>query len=535
MNRLLILIILLFPLKLFSTPQFIETENRKLRDLKGEKVRVFGNKIFSVEKLLEIGKLSNKTTISSKDMYEALNRIEKFYLSKGYELVEITYLFLMGEWYVFINEGRIGKIIIKGENTINTLVLKNVFVLRENIFNSIELKALIESVKKNYGFQRIQYRLLPVDKDKKTRFDFAERITGFVRSESEQFYIEPSYDLLIIVKKKEWGDGIGGFIDYNSFGLVGGISYTDSSLITSGDRFKGVLKGGINYRTNLDDKKSNLVFTLGALDINYFPSFMKLRYFKPNIELIISDTSYMRGDIPLNEYRIFSGDISVFAGFELKKQLILSYGFGEEYLFTHDFDYVESDKAKIDEIRLFRSYMSLTLNYLIDEPSLRTDLQNRLKTRVRYYIPADNQSHWLFSIDYNKNLIFGYDYLKFVTGLKLLTGDIPFFDEFSIAYSSFKASFSDSYYARDSFYLSFEYDLSIYKDILHLATFLDFTTIYYKSYKNERMYYLGAIDGGAGLRILILDMFLIKLDYVEALAFNNHRDRLFLFSAGKVF
>ncbi len=36
-------------------------------------------------------------------------------------------------------------------------------------------------------------------------------------------------------------------------------------------------------------------------------------------------------------------------------------------------------------------------------------------------------------------------------------------------------------------------------------------------------------------RLLILDIFLFKGDYVEAIAFNGRRDHLFLFSAGKVF
>ncbi len=517
-----------------SAPRYIETDVKKKGLLQSRKIRIFGNKILGTDKINGILGFENRE-ISRNEMELALRKLEKYYVSNGYDLVDISYLFLMDEWYIFINEGRIGKIIIKGESALNTILLKNAFVFRENIFNSFEIRNIIEGIRKNYGFKRIQYRLLPVDRDKKSLLGFTEKISGIIRTESAESYIEPEFDLLVLVKKKEWGDGFGGFITYNSFGLVSGLSYSDSSLLTSGDRFRAVLKGGINSRGDIDTGEQEIVFTIGSLDLVYYPSFLRFRYFKPSIESVTSDTSFQRADILLNEYRIFSQDFSLFAGFELKKNMILSYGFGEEFILTHGFDYSVKSDRKISEIRLFRSYLSLTLNYLILEPSLRTDFQENLKTRVRYYIPSDNKSHWLFSSDYTKSILFGYDYMKIAAGFKSLTGDVPFFDEFSVAYSSFKSSFSDSYYARDALYTGLEYDFSLYRDIFHLGLFTDFTMFNYRSQEKEKMYWLGALDAGCGLRFLLYDMFLLKADYAYAYAFNGRSDALFLFSVGKVF
>ncbi len=527
-------VFLIISFVVYSNPQYLEIYEKRTGEIRGKNIRIFGNKILSKDKIYEILKYDGRE-ISKYDMDLSLRRLEKYYISKGYDLVKITYMFLMDEWYIFINEGRIGKIIIKGENTLNTLLLKSAFIFDQNIYNSTDLKNIIERVKKIYGIKRIQYRLLKIDGAKKSLLGLTEKFSGILQTESAESYIEPEYDLLIIVKKKEWGDGFGGFITYNSMGLVSGISYSDGSIIISNDRFKSVIKGGINTRSNISTNESTIVFTIGALDLIYYPSFLRFRYFKPSIESITSDVSYQRSDLLLNEYRLFSEDFSIYAGFEIKKNMILSYGFGEEYLYAHSFDYVVNSEKDINEIRLFRSYLSLTMNYLIAEPNLRNDLQENLKAKLRYYIPSDNQSHWLFSSDYTKSIIFGYDYMKIATGFKMLTGDIPFFDEFSIAYSSFKSSFSDSYYARDAYYLGIEYDLSLYKDILHIDFFSDFTLFYYKNYNHNNMYWLGAIDTGGGVRFLIFDMFLLKIDYALAFAFNSDQDDLFLFSINKVF
>ncbi|MCX7943179.1 MAG: hypothetical protein N2746_01550 [Deltaproteobacteria bacterium] len=518
----------------FGAVRFIEVENKKRVELKSSKVRIFGNKIFSEEKIDEIIRFKGKD-ISKGEMDYLLRKLEKFYIANGYELIEVDYLFIMDEWYVFINEGRLGKVIIKGENTINTFLLKNVFTFKENIFNAVEMKNLIRAVKKNYGFSKIQYRLLPIKKEKKSLLNFSDTIERLVRFESPESYIEPNYDLLIAVKKRDWGDGVGGSITYNSSGLISGVSFSDSSLILNNDRLKSTIKGGVDLRNDLRNNENDLVLTLIAFELAYFPFLFRARYFKPSIELLLSDNSFQRGDIQLNEYRIFTQDFSLYAGFELKKDMILSCGIGEEFLYTHNFEYVKEYENKLKEISLFRGYVSTTLNYLIDEPNLRLDLREHLKIKVRYYIPSDKQSHWFFSSDYSKSMLFGFDYAKLFLGFKLLTGDIPFFDEFSIAYSSFKSSFSDRYYARDAIYSGIEYNISLYKDIFHVGVFTDFTLFYYMDYNDEKMYWLGAIDIGGGIRLLFFDMFLLKIDYAPAYAFNGKSDRNLLFSISKVF
>lgn len=529
-----LLIFLISTTSVYSAPKYIVVEDLKKRELKSNRLRIFGNKILSETKIGEVIGFKGQD-VSRGDLDAMLRRLEKYYISNGYDLIEISYLFLMGEWYVFVDEGRLGKIIIKGENAFNTLLLKNSFIFKENIYNSTEMKYIIESVEKEYGFKRIQYRLMAIERNKKSMLNIAERFSNVLRLESSESYIEPRYDLIIIVKKKEWGDGLGGFLTYNSFGLVSGVSYSDSSTLISGDRFKGTVKGGINIRNNIDSGDRELVFTIASLDLIYYLSFFKFRYFKPSIESSTSDASYQRGDLKLNEYRLFTQDLSIYVGFELKKNLIFSYGLGEEYLYTHSFDYGREGERTLKKVSLLRSYLSLTLNYLISEPNLRTDFQENLKSKVRYYVPYEEQSHWLLSSDYTKTLLFGYDYMKFASGFKILSGDVPFFDEFSIAYSTFKSSFSDTYYARSAFYFGTEYDLSVYKDVFLLDVFTDFTVFEYNNYYSNKTDWLSAIDMGIGARLLFWDMFLLKMDYAFAYAFNEKQDRLLLFSISKVF
>jgi hypothetical protein len=70
---------------------------------------------------------------------------------------------------------------------------------------------------------------------------------------------------------------------------------------------------------------------------------------------------------------------------------------------------------------------------------------------------------------------------------------------------------------------------------MHTAFFTDFIVFYYRDYPSSDMYWLGAFDGGAGLKVLLLDVFLLRADYVEALAFNGVRGSQVLFSISKVF
>jgi len=530
-----VLFLILLTSPLYSKIYPLDSPSKDTKEQKGNKIKIYGNKIFTNEDILKVGRINDKGSFSRNDIVSTVKRIENFYVSKGYDLVEIGYILLMEEWFIFINEGRIGKIIIKGEDSLKTLLLKNAIRLKEDTFNSIDLKNMMEQIKREYGFKRVQYRLIPIPDNKATRIPFSEKLTEMFTFENTRSYIEPSYDLMIVVKKKDWGEGLGASLDYSSFGLISGISYSDSSFIATDDRFKVSINGGLNIRSNLDDGKNSVVLTLASLDMLYIPSILRFRYFKPDIEMTISDTSYMRADIPLNEYRIFSVDSSLLAGFELLKGMTFSYGLGTEFLYTHDFDYVLGKDVKLERVRLLRNYLHSRLNYLIKEIMFRSDLRENLRLKLRYYIPSEMESHWLISADYQKVYMFAFDYLKVCGGGKVLTGGIPFFDEFSIAYSSFKSSFSDRYYARDAIYLSLEYNLSLYRDILHAAIFTDFTLFYYKDYSSDAMYWLGAIDGGVGIKVLILDTFLSRIDYVEAFAFNGSRSNQILFSISKVF
>jgi hypothetical protein len=500
----------------------------------GYKVNVYGNRIISTEDLFKIGRLSKRERFSRSDIITAVKRIEGFYLSKGYDLVEISYLFLMDEWYIFVNEGRIGKIIIKGEDSLKTLVLKNVIRLREDTFNTYELKKILEQIKRDYGFKRVQYRLLPVSEDRSPRLPVTEKLSSLL-SGNDRSYIEPEYDLMVIIKKKEWGEGFGVSLDYNSFGLIVGTGYSDSSIILQDDRFRSSGKGGFNLRRDLDGGENRFVLTLVSFDLLYVPSILRFRYFKPDFEIEVSDKSFMRGDIPLNEYRIFSVDTSFMAGVEITDNMTLSYGLGTEWICTHDFDYVSNRDVRLMGTRLTRSYLYMRFSYLVREIMFRSDLRDFLQLRIKHFIPSEMESYSLLQADYQKTYMFAYDYLKIYSGGKFLFQEVPFFDEFSIAYSAFKSSFSDRYYARDAFYLSFEYNLSIYRDIMHTAFFTDFIVFYYRDYPSSDMYWLGAFDGGAGLKVLLLDVFLLRADYVEALAFNGVRGSQVLFSISKVF
>ncbi|HPJ37597.1 MAG TPA: hypothetical protein PLT75_04085, partial [Spirochaetota bacterium] len=163
-------------------------------------VTLYGTKIFKPEYL--VIRLGLDTLSKKQPQYEkAAEKIKNFYSLKGYTLVK-PFLVIenRNELKIFIDEGRIDRIVFYNLNSIDTLRLRYKFTLKHNIYNRIHIKEQLTSLKNRYDFKSITAKLQKVkDFDKsfiQLNRDFSIPFVGDARIPFLEKY-QPQYNLQI--------------------------------------------------------------------------------------------------------------------------------------------------------------------------------------------------------------------------------------------------------------------------------------------------------------------------------------------------
>lgn len=511
-KRLIIIIAAAF----FFLPAAAETTQNKEIELRGLKI-YSSNELYSILKLQDYTQRKIRTS-------ELINRIGHFYTSQGYSLLRIHIIENNPEKLILhIDEGAIGKLIIRNLNSYYSLKVRQQLNTRNKIYNSIELNKNIEKVKEKYKIDKITAELVPVRSFDDNFFQLNRDLKslGFGFAEIELFDdFSPLYDLHIHVesfrngKLFESDDGFGFKIDYKfSSMFIPEVSYYKKDFLGKGDKFDASIASGFDFGLNSFLKippkdMPELPPERSFIEIKGAYIFMPInsQIFTPLIKGRIYHTDTSRPDLGLKKYQYIQTRGIFAPGFTLLKNLNIYAGAGLEnvYFFGSRIDTTAPEYIDIeDRIERFPlAELQLKIDPIPIRIGNRVDKNLVLTYRQLFmeYNARELEIEGDYDIEFNNLSI-----LSLGAKTNLFFKDVPFHHQENINSSHFKGFTGKSYYSEKQLSLSSEYRFSIYEDFIYTGIFAD--AVFFEASGFEISGFKKGYIAGPTARFLILDQF----------------------------
>ncbi|HNX23373.1 MAG TPA: hypothetical protein PKG60_04955 [Spirochaetota bacterium] len=492
----------------------------------GKKLKIKGVRIFSENELYSQLQL-NRFEEGKIPLAEVIISIKKFYRQKNYTLVQVysTDVRTSNEFVLFVDEGRIGKIIVHNLNNYYSLKFKQQIKIPERVYNTDVIKHNLQNLKNKFPSSDIRLELqqppdyegnlIQLDRELQRLklgeiidIDFFERYT-------------PLHDLHFYVTNKDdtdlFGIKAGGFgfdIDYkfpSVFAPV--IYYYDKNVIASKDYFESSvsagfdlgLKGLFNYppenTVNFPPKRQFIELT-GEYKI----SPMQNDIIGPLLRGRLYHSESSREDLGIKKYSNLKIKGTLAPEFTLLKNLNIYAGFGEEqvWIYGSDIDY-EAEKHLDSSDDIYRSSFA-EVRVKFDPVPIR--IGNRIDKYIIFtytdYLSANSSNELEIQGAYDAE----FENLS-ILSLKakgvMLYNKPPFYNNRSVESSYFKGFSGDGYYTNKEISVSTEYRFSIYQDFIYAGGFFDWV-----AFEPEGYILHGIKQGivyGPTARFLIYDQF----------------------------
>lgn len=485
-----------------------------------------GLKIFSEEEIYSQLQL-NRFELGIISLEDVINSIEKFYRGKNYTLVKVyvTDIRSTGKFVLFVDEGRLGKIIVHNLNNFYSLKFKYQIDIPERIYNTDVISKNINILQSNFPSSEIRMEL-------KKPPDYEGNIIQLDR-ELERLKLgeifdtaffdryTPLHDLHFYVKHRKSSDlsggkqeGIGYDIDYKFSSLfIPQLYYYNANIIAARDYLESNLSVGIDPGINglFKIPPSNTLLFPPALRFieltgEYKISPMQNEYIGPLVrgKLYHSETS--RKDLGITSYRYLSSRGTLAPEFTVLKNLNIYAGLGSEHIFIYNskIDYRAERHINPEDDEYINSFAETRLKF--DPIPIR--IGNRmdkymLLTYTNYF--AGNNSSRIEILGVYDAEFSNLSVLSFKTKAVALYNSPPFYLSEDVSNQIFKGFTGKDYYSNRKLSASIEYRFSIYQDFIYAGAFFDWII-----FKPEGYILSGTKQGinfGPTGRILIYDQF----------------------------
>ena len=463
---------------------------------------------------------------------QAIDEIENFYKENGYILVKIYSTDVEVEsdetYGIFIDEGRLEKIIIHNLGSFNLLRFRQMLDIPEKIYNQKIINQNLERLQEEFPQFDIRVNVLRtpdyeagiIQLDRELRrsrflkhFDtfFLARYRGY---NDLHFFVENKNDENSPDNnsKSKKNVNIGFKIHYNfPSAIIPQISFSRDNNFFEKDYFRSLFSVGYDFPFKKLINKSPEFFefmpheiSFAELRYEYKVSIMDNDFFGPLINGKLYTSHSSRGDLGLIRYDYSYSKTVLAPEFTLLKNFNIYAGLGFEALFIKN---TITDRSRFPDIKDHAVYSEFAEVRLKFDP-IKIEIGNKLDRYVviiydRYFRGSHFEQLELNSIFETefKNL----SILSFgLRGFKLF-GKPEFYRSDEVNDKYFLGFTSEDYYTNSKIAFSSEYRFSIYRDFLYLGGFFD-TTIF----KPEGYIISGTKFGigyGPSLRILVYDQY----------------------------
>ncbi len=479
-------------------------------------VKIDGLKIYTQDYLIKKLRLGRGKSLPA---YTVIRMINNFYKSKGYSLVRTYVVKDTGrELSLYVDEGRLGKIVFHKMNTLKLVMVRYSFDLKANVFNRNKVRRQMAQLKEKYGLGRLYYRLKRTKdyQESLLQLDREFEIPVFGKAHLPFFKKHARYDMHVYIKKsgrrgtsdEKWGYRYGLKTSYSK-GFIPWFSVNKNSLFQKRDHFEAGTSLGIKYGFDFNFTEPPAL-TFFQADTEYrFAPYLK-GYFTPLCRGLFYRSKSSRSDLGIEEYNYILVRGLAAPGITLLKRFRINTGLGVEVVNFDDSRYMEDSdyQVNIEDRTDGLPFVTVEMKYETLYDYIGENLETGIALSYSYYY--HNSKFHEFSIDGITRLDLrrrDLYTLRFITSLQ--GGSVPFHHEFAVSSGYFKGFMGMSYHTNQIGSISNQYLLSLYREFVYIGLYFDMTFFEGSGYDLSGFHQ--GIAGGPAGEFIFFDQFMFTV------------------------
>ena len=486
-------------------------------------LHIEGLKIVAAAELYRSISASGERT--SPDTKRTVTAIENFYRGKGYRLVKVHVISdTSNELSLFVDEGRIAKIVVHEPNNYYALKYKQTIEIPGRIYNTVVIQKNIDELTRKYGFAAVTTGLekirdydenvLQIDRELNSIVLFDQKVQIFSKYPAE-------YELHFYFDYGEGNDGPGlrregwGFdIDYNYPSLlIPEISLYNRDLFYTGDYLETDFSAGFDaglggvlslHPHNTLKTPPERIFSMVESEYRFAP--VRETIFTPVIRGRLYHSASGRPDLGYISYKYISVRGTLAPGITPLDNLNIYAGLGCESSRSYSIedDPLVSGQAEIG--REWKNYPFTEVRVVYDPLPFRPGVRKEKNATLTFTHYFDGVEFSELAMKAARDFEFSnMSILAFRVWSVFNNSSAPFYHHAPVNSRYFKGFSGLSYHANRLVEFSSEYRFSVYQDYVYTGLFFDWAL-----FRPEGILISGVKGGvvaGPTVRFLVYDQF----------------------------
>jgi hypothetical protein len=469
------------------------------------------------------------------------SRLLAFLHRAGYELAQVETAVDKDRILVDIDEGRVEKVILRGQGSVRTVQVLLSLSLPFNVFNRPYLERQLAMMREQSGVDVERFELVRTDQVKHLGPQ-VEQLPNII-DDLGKFVGHPlippraDYELHILFRRREWAAGLGLVAGLSGAdGLRLGLEYREEDLWLKGDRWGAGGQLGTKIRTRISDEHAYLALTRAAGELQWFTPRLPLGL-RPTAQVRFELTSRQRPDIGLESYYATRVQAVVALSYDVFRGATVALGVGAEQLDVFSLRPVEGSApaAGVGPSSGLRPYLNGTAQLVFDPDEIRRDRRHELELTGRHYLGSTGRGYGVTAYRYQKLFEVGWHDLWLTSRGVYLWGTQPFIEEQPVGGQLVRGVFDTRFYARRALGTGFEGRFSLTRDIYKVGGFIDVAVFgeLDRAANTEKARVITSL--GPSFHVLVADAFQLDLYYSLGFAGRGEAERGFTASLRQAF
>lgn len=468
-------------------------------------------------------------------------RILSFLQRAGYELARVETAVDDGRILVDIDEGRVEKIVLRGQGSLRTVLVLLGLSLPHNVFNRPYLERQLAAMRVESGMELERYELVPTSE--KPHLGPQVEHLGSIVDDLGRFVGHPliprraEYELHILFRHREWATGPGLVAGLSGVdGLRLGLEYRGEDLLFDSDRWGAGAQLGTKIRSRISNGHAYLALTRAIAELQWFTPQLGAGL-RPMLSARGELSSRQRPDIGLESYLATRLQLAAALSYEFFRGTTLTLGLGAEKLDIFDLERVNggSDIAGVEPSSTLRPYLSATAQIIFNPDKLRRDRRHELELTGRHFPREKERSYGGATYRYQWVAEIGWHDLWLTSRGAYLWGSVPFIEEQPVGGLHVRGVFDERFYARRVASGGLEARFSLTRDVYKVGVFADVAVFGERDRLagTEQPRVVGSV--GPSFHALIADVFQLDISYGIGLAGRGEAERGFTVALKQAF
>lgn len=428
---------------------------------------------------------------------------------------------------VDIDEGRVERIVLRGQGSLRTVQVLLGLSLPYNIYNRPYLERQLKELREKSGVEVERFEL--VESKQVEHVGPQVEDLGPIVDDLGQFIGHPlippraKKELHIILRRREWATGLGLVAGLGGVeGLRMGLEYRGEGLAIPKDRWSAGAQLGMKIRSRISDGRAYPALSRAQAELQWYTPRLRIGL-RPVLTAHGELISRQRPDIRLESYYATRAQLTLGLSYELFRGASVALGLGAEELDVFGLKQAMEGvppPAGVSPSSTLRPYLSGTAQLVLDADEIRRDRRTELELNARHYPRESGRGYGITSYRFQRVNEVGWHDLWLTSRGSYLWGSVPFIEEQPVGGQHVRGVFDDRFYTRHVASGGMEVRFSLTRDIYKVGGFADVAVFgdINRDTGSEKPRVVGS--AGPSFHVLIADIF--QLDLYYALGFAGH-------------